>query len=239
MFTLKNNKKIIGTAIATLLFAGSIGGTVLAVQNSDIVKKDVLMTEKVESNSSKASVEKTIKGNEATDISTITTPVKEKQAIEISRGALETAFDIELKDAEYSVQTEYFDKSNNKESYEGRSVWTIFWMRKQADPEKPAIKFHSTFVDAETGDVLSMSSQNINDVKATEELSDDAAKSMASTFVLSKKLNNGSAIKEIKAATLSKKVIDVEMKLDNGKSMTVLISCLTHKIISWQSHIVK
>lgn len=238
MNNLKNNKKVIGAAVASLLLVGSIGGTVLASQNTDIVKKNVLMTEKTELNGSKTPIEKAIRENNGTDKINISAPVNEKQAVDIAKNALKNIFDVKIKDGEYSLQADYFDKSKNAQSYEGRSVWTVYWNKKQADNKKAAFEFHSTFIDAETGEILSMSSQKSNDIKVTEAMNNDAAKSMAKDFVLLKKLNNGSAIKEIQATSIPKKsIIEVQVKLDNGKGLTIVISGTTNRIIALQNHV--
>lgn len=219
---------MIGAAIASLLLVGSVGGTVLAAQNSDIVKKNVLMTEKVELNDSKDSIAKT---------NNISSPVNEEQAVDIARNALKTVFDVEITDVEYSLQTEYFDKSQNAASFEGKAIWTVYWNKKQTGTTKANIDFNSAFIDAETGEVLSMSSQKTSDPKATEVLSNDAAKSMVANFVQSKKLNNGASIKEIQVTASPKKVTVVEVTLENGKGITVLISNATNKIMAMQNHL--
>jgi uncharacterized protein (UPF0262 family) len=227
MINLKN-KRMIGAAVSTLLLAGSLGGTVFAAQKMDVVKKDVLMTEKVATNNS---IEKTINENEGN-----TASVTEQQAVDITQKALKTIFDVEVKDGGYTLETEYFDQSKNDASYKGRSIWSVYFTKVQSDRGPFDIK--SAFIDAKTGEILSMSSQNSTDAKATQVLSQEAAKSMVTDFVQAKELTKGTAIKDIQVNTKNaKKVIVVEVNLENGKGLTVLINSTTNKIMAWQNRI--
>lgn len=222
MNNFKISKKIMSAAIASLLVAGSIGGAAFAAQNSDIVKKDVLMTESAESNGDKDYFDKT----------NISAKVKENEAVNIAKNALKNIFDIEIKD-EYTMQANYFDKSKNDASYEGRSIWVVSW---KTQPNT-SIGSSSVFVDAETGEVLSMASKRSNVAEVTEALSKDDAETKVAEFIQSKNLNNGASIKEIETTTSSKRIIEAKVKLDNGKEMTVIISCATNEIVVWQNHI--
>jgi|GEM_PF-5092056 len=230
MINFKNKKRIIVATVSTLLLAGSLGGAVFATQKTDIVKKDVLMTEKVETYNS---IEKTIGENKRN-----TASVTEQQAVDIARESIKTIFDVEINNSEYTLETEYFDKSKNEQSYEGKSIWTVYFSKTQPVPSESPIDFKSVFIDAETGEILSMSSKNSSDPKASQVLSQEAATSMVTEFVQAKELTKGAAIKDIQVNTKNaKKVMVVELKLDNGKGITVLINSTTNKIVAWQSRI--
>ncbi|MCM3571487.1 PepSY domain-containing protein [Neobacillus mesonae] len=230
MMNLKINKKIIVPALASLILLGGIGGTALAAKNGDIVKKNVLMAEKMTTSSNDASNGQVSIGNPPKS------NISKVQAVDIAKKAFKTIFGVEIKDGEYKLETDYFDKEKNKQSYKGKSIWTVSWINKQIDTNKNNIQFNSAFIDAQTGEILSMTSQDTTDAKATNILSNDAAKTMVADFVQSKNLTNGAAIKEIQVTnTIPKKVIIAEVKLDNGKGLAVLISTKTNKIISWKN----
>jgi uncharacterized membrane protein YkoI len=229
MINLKN-KRMIGAAVSTLLLAGSIGGTVFAAQKTDVVKKDVLMTEKVATNDFNV---KTINKNARN-----TASITEQQAVDITQKALKSIFDVEVKEGGYTLEAEYFDKSKNDASYKGRSIWTVYFTKLQPEPSKGPFDIKSAFIDAKTGEILSMSSQNSTDAKAAQVLSQEAAKSMVTDFVQTKELTKGAAIKDIQVNTKNaKKVIVVEVNLENGKGITVLINSTTNKIMAWQNRI--
>lgn len=231
MKQIKMKKGIMGAAVVTLLIGGSVGGTVLASQNNDIVKKNVLMTENTESNQSEGKSFETVESN-------IAAPVSEDQAIQIARDALKDIFDVEMNDEEYSLQTDYYEESQNEQSFAGKSIWTVSWKKQQLNPvSDDAIDFSSAFIDAETGEVLSMSSQTSSDSEADQPLSNEEAEAMVADFVESKNLNNGAAIEEVEASTSSKKIIEVEVNLDNGNRISVIINSLTNKIVAFRTHI--
>ncbi|MET3699769.1 hypothetical protein SAMN05877753_10121 [Bacillus oleivorans] len=230
MKQLKIKKGIMGAAVVLLLIGGSVGGTVLAFQD-DIVKKNVLMAENTEINQSKGKSFETVDTNNST-------PVSEEQAIQIAKAALKDVFEAEINDDEYLQQTEYYDESKNEQSYPGKSLWTVSWKKKQIDPTTDnAIDFSSAFIDAETGEVLSMSSHKSTDQEADQPLTNEEAETMVADFVEAKNLNNGAVIESVEAFTSAKNMIEVNVNLDNGNRISVVISSLTNKISALRNHL--
>lgn len=245
MNNLKINKKVMSTVITSLIVVGSISGAVFAAQNDDIVEKDVLMTVQVQSNedpvnpddansvpTEDAAIIKKGESHENEEYfnqTNISAKVNKDEAIIIAKDAVKNIFEINVTVDDKAIQADYFDKSHNDASYKGKSIWVVSW---KTQPNT-SYNSNSVFVDAETGEVLSMSSKKPNQSNTIKGLSKAEAESKVAEFIKSKNLNNGAAIQAIQSNISSKGIIEVEAKFDNGKEINVVISCATNEIVCW------